>query len=97
MPNKNWDMSVDIIPNTTNTFNLGNETKKWVVNGYNLGDACAKGVDSSISSGSTSQNVPTSQAVATLVGSIENSISVSGTTLYINATPPSNGNAEQES
>ena len=32
-------------------------------NGYSLGAACAKAVDSSISSGSTSTNVPTSQAV----------------------------------
>lgn len=32
-------------------------------NGYSLGAACAKGVDTSISSGSTSTNVPTSEAV----------------------------------
>ena len=33
-------------------------------NGYTLGAACAKGVDTSIASGSTSTNVPTSKAVA---------------------------------
>lgn len=40
-------------------------------NGYTLGAACAKGVDTSISSGSTSTNVPTSAAVASLVASMQ--------------------------
>lgn len=38
-------------------------------NGYTLAAACAKSVDSSISSGSTSANLPTSEAVAAFVAS----------------------------
>jgi hypothetical protein len=38
-------------------------------NAYDLGAACAKGVDTSISSGSTSTNVPTTAAVADYVDS----------------------------
>ncbi|MBQ9621203.1 MAG: tail fiber protein, partial [Atopobiaceae bacterium] len=38
-------------------------------NGYTLGAACAKGVDTSIASGSTSANLPTSAAVASYVAS----------------------------
>lgn len=84
MPNNKWDMGVDIIPETTNAFALGNSTKKWIVNGYNLGDACEKGVDSSISEGSTSTNVPTSQAVANFVSAQGGvNVSVSGTKLII--------------
>ena len=44
MPNKFWNMETDMIPDTTNAYNLGNASKKWVVNGYNLKDACAKDV-----------------------------------------------------
>lgn len=36
---------------------------------YDLGDACEKGVDTSIASGSTSTNVPTTAAVASFVAS----------------------------
>lgn len=36
-------------------------------NGYTLADACAKGVDTSIGAGSTSTNLPTTQAVAQYV------------------------------
>ena len=32
MPNKVWDMGVDVIPSTTGNFNLGTAQKKWVVN-----------------------------------------------------------------
>lgn len=38
-------------------------------NGYTLGSACAKGVDTSISSGSTSTNVPTTAAVESRISS----------------------------
>lgn len=40
-------------------------------NGYTLAAACARGVDTSITSSSTSTNVPTSAAVATLVSSLQ--------------------------
>lgn len=39
---------------------------------YTLGDACEKGVDTSISSGSTSTNLPTSAAVASYAGVLTN-------------------------
>lgn len=39
------------------------------MNGYTLADACAKSVDTSISNGSTSTNLPTTAAVATFVAS----------------------------
>ena len=88
MPNKTWNMEVDMLPSTTGTYNLGNASKKWVINGYELDDACAKGVDSSITAGTTSTNVPTTQAVADYVdGKVGVSVSVSGTTLVI-TTPP---------
>ena len=48
---------------------LGDASNQWGINGYTLGDACAKGVDTSISDGSTSTALPTTQAVATYVGS----------------------------
>lgn len=40
------------------------------INGYSLGAACAKAVDSSISSGSSSINLPTTAAVASYVNSV---------------------------
>ena len=83
MPNKSWEMRVDMIPKTNNTFNLGDSTHKWNVNGYSLGDACAKGVDTSIADESTSTNVPTTGAVVSYVEGHATSISVSGTTLII--------------
>lgn len=67
MPNKTMNFEVDVLPATDATYNLGNSQKKWVINGYNISDASAKGVDTSISVGSTSTNLPTSQAVASYV------------------------------
>ena len=49
-------------------------------NGYTLGAACAKAVDSSISSGSSSTNLPTSEAVASFVaGQIAGASTFQGT------------------
>ena len=48
---------------TTGSQALTNKT----YNGYTLAAACAKGVDTSVTSGSTSTNLPTSQAVASFV------------------------------
>lgn len=83
MPNNKWDMGVDLIPATDDTYNLGDSTHKWIINGFELDDACAKDVDSSISDGSTSTNLPTSQAVATFVGTKLVSVSVVGKKLII--------------
>lgn len=83
MPNKVWDMGVDVIPSTTGDFNLGTSQKKWVVNGYELDDACAKGVDTSLSDSTTSTDVPTSSAVVTYVKGKEVTVSVSSETLVI--------------
>lgn len=33
MPNNHMDFSVDLIPSTNNTYNLGSSDKKWVING----------------------------------------------------------------
>lgn len=66
MPNKTWNMNTDLLPGTTNSFNLGNLTKKWVVNGYALGDACAKGVTDNTASvpiSSTDTNLVTGRTV----------------------------------
>ena len=83
MSNKTWDMGVDIIPSTTESYNLGSSQKKWVVNGYSLKDACGKGVDSSLTDSTTSTDVPTSSAVVTYVKGKSVSVSVSSETLTI--------------
>lgn len=54
---------------------------------YTLGAACAKGVDTSISTGSTSTNLPTSKAVADLVAS-----SGGGQEIAIQSTEPTDSN-----
>ncbi len=56
MPNKVWNMNTDLLPGTNNGFNLGNASKKWVVNGYSLGDACAHGVTDNTSSTAASSS-----------------------------------------
>lgn len=47
-------------------------------NGYTLGDACAKGVDTSISSGSSSTNLPTTAAIVQYVGEIAGALVYKG-------------------
>ena len=83
MPNKTWNMGVDLIPSTTATYNIGNSTKKWIINGYTLGDACEKGIDSSITDSTTSTAIPTSQAVASYVAEKSVSVSVNNSELII--------------
>ena len=56
----------DLMP--TSGKALGSASAPWEINGYTLGDACEKSVDSSISDGSTSVNLPTTAAVATYIG-----------------------------
>lgn len=51
-------------------FNTTGNVQATTFNNYSLAGACAKAVDTSISAGSTSTNLPTSQAVASLVGNI---------------------------
>lgn len=66
MSNKVWNMNTDLLPGTNGGFNLGNSSKKWVVNGYQLGDACAKGVTDNTSStpiSSTDTNLVTGRTV----------------------------------
>ena len=67
MSEKTFTFEVDVLPNTSSTLNLGTSTKKWKINGVTPGDAMEKSVDSSISSGSTSTGLPTSQAVVNYV------------------------------
>lgn len=55
------------VVNLSDTQALTNKT----YNGYTLGAACAKAVDTSIASGSTSTNVPTSQAVANAIAAAQ--------------------------
>lgn len=69
MPNNHMDFEVDLLPVADATYNLGDSTHKWIVNGHTIGEAAEKGVDSSISSGSTSTNVPTTGAVVSFVSS----------------------------
>ena len=78
-----WNMDVDVIPAQDNTYDLGSSTKRWRINGKELGEAAEKSVDTSISTGSTSSNVPTSKAVADLFGEGHVSVSVQGKVLII--------------
>ena len=58
---------------TNNVGSIGTSTNKVAngyftnINGYTLSDACAKGVDTSISAGTTSANLPTAAAVENFV------------------------------
>ena len=66
MSNKPWNLGVDLLPKTGATYNLGSSANKWIVNGYTLGDACAKGVtDNSASTAvsSTDMNLVTGRSV----------------------------------
>jgi len=84
MPNNSLSFGVDVLPNTTGTYNLGNESKQWKVNGKTLGDACEKGVDTQIMAGSSSAALPTTAAVAYFVehkGYSTLGVRVDGTTL----------------
>ena len=83
MPNKHWDMETDMIPETTDTYNLGTSQKKWIVNGYELNDACAKEVDTSIEDESESTNLPTTAAVVEFVSDRTCEVSVVGRKLII--------------
>lgn len=70
-------------------FNTSGNVQASTFNGYSLAGASAKSVDTSISAGSTSANLPTSQAVALFVegkGYISG-VSLQGNQLY----PDSNG------
>ena len=69
MPNKMHNYKVDLLPDATATYNLGSSSKKWLINGVTPGDAMAKGVDTSISQGSTSTNLPTTAAVVAFISS----------------------------
>lgn len=70
----NASMSVPYVTPTltyvSSASGMSNSSLTWSGD-YTLGAACAKGVDTSISSGSTSTNVPTSAAVASLVASMQ--------------------------
>ena len=61
------DFEVDVLPSTDATYNLGSENKRWKLNGKTVGAAMEKNVDTSISEGSSSANLPTSAAVAYFV------------------------------
>lgn len=67
MPNNTLSFEVDVLPNTDATYNLGSENKRWKLNGKTVGGAVEKNVDTSISAGSSSANLPTSAAVASFV------------------------------
>lgn len=67
MPNKAINFQLDILPASDGTYSLGNEEKKWLINGRDISDASEHQVDTSIQDGSESQGLPTSQAVAEFV------------------------------
>ena len=78
---------------TASSSTVGSATRPVYLNGgtitqgtYTLGAACAKGVDTSISTGSTSTNLPTSKAVADLVASS------GGQEIAIQSTQPTDSN-----
>ena len=79
---------------TASSSTVGSATRPVYLNNgaitqgtYTLGAACAKGVDTSISTGSTSTNLPTSKAVAALVAS-----SSGGQEIAIQSTEPTDSN-----
>ena len=79
---------------TASSSTVGSATRPVYLNNgtitqgtYTLGAACAKGVDTSISTGSTSTNLPTSKAVAALVAS-----SGGGQEIAIQSTEPTDSN-----
>ena len=79
---------------TASSSTVGSATRPVYLNNgaitqgtYILGAACAKGVDTSISTGSTSTNLPTSKAVAALVAS-----SGGGQEIAIQSTEPTDSN-----
>ena len=66
MPNKTWNLGVDLLPSTGGAFNLGNASKKWVINGYSLGAACEKGITDNTTetaASSTDTNLVTGRTV----------------------------------
>ena len=66
MANKTWDLGVDLLPKSGATQKLGSSSRKWVVNGYTLGDACAKGVTdntTSTAANSSDQNLITGRTL----------------------------------
>ena len=77
----NMNFGVNILPSSNNTYTLGNSNKKWnayinQLNGKAIGTASEKNYDTQILEGSTSTNLPTSQAVANFVASMPKTISV---------------------
>ena len=36
MPNNYWNMEVDLIPATDDTYRLGDSTHKWIINGETI-------------------------------------------------------------
>lgn len=62
------------------TVSGGTTSKTLTVNNsYTLGAACAKGVDTSIASGSTSTNLPTTAAVVNYIGEVAGALVYKGT------------------
>lgn len=78
------------VVNLSDTQALTNKT----YNGYTLGAACAKGVDTSIAAASSSTNVPTSKAVAAFVEGKGYKTTDNNTTYSLSApASKTNGNA----
>lgn len=72
-------------------FVLSTGTKSLTVNSsYTLAEACTKAVDTSITSGSTSTNLPTSQAVAAYIATQMTGAATFQGTLVASGTPSSN-------
>lgn len=83
---ENLVFGTNVLPSENGSLNLGDASNKWKINGKTTGDAIEKDVDSSISDGSTSNNLPTSAAVASFVenkGYSTLTATVVGTTLVI--------------
>lgn len=82
----NVEAHLEMVPSLSG---FSSSTLEWTGN-YTLAAACAKGVDTSIASGSTSTNLPTSQAVAAYIATQMTGAATFQGTLVANGTPSSN-------
>lgn len=45
MPNKTWNMQVDLIPAADDTYKLGDSTHKWIINGETISAISNEDID----------------------------------------------------
>ena len=84
MPNNSMNFSVDLIPSTTNTYNLGTSSAKWIINGTTnpvLTDTTYTFTNGT--NGFTVTPAGGSAQTVTVTPSITNNVTGSGTSGYL--------------